>query len=83
METLLTRMQTLDDAIPQAFETAKEDYLKELDAKSDEIESVYQSTINEEGYRSIYMTAAAAAVLAILLLLFYKKKPTLEEVKAK
>ncbi|MFB0920942.1 MAG: MFS transporter [Oscillospiraceae bacterium] len=78
METLLTQMQTLDEAIPGAFETAKEDYLKELEAKSDTIQSVYQSTVNEEGYRSIYMTAAIAAAIAILLLLFYRKKPAAE-----
>ncbi len=83
METLIKEMQALDDAVPGAFDTAKKDYLAELDAKSGEIESVYQSTVNEEGYRSIYMTAAAAAVLAILLLLFYKKKPTLEDVRTK
>ena len=73
METLLKEMQTLDDAVPGAFDTAKKDYLAKLDAKSGEIENVYQSTVND-GYRSIYMTAAIAAALAILLLLFYRKK---------
>lgn len=73
METLLSEMHTLDDAVPGAFDTAKDDYLAELDAKSGEIESVYQSTLNE-GYRSIYVTVSVAAALAILLLLFYRKK---------
>ncbi len=73
METLSDQMQTLHDAIPGAFETAKSDYLEELDSKSGEIESVYQSTLNE-GYRSIYVTVSVSASLAILLLLFYRKK---------
>lgn len=73
MENLRSQMQTLNDAIPGAFETAKDNYLAQLDAKSGELESVYQKTLNE-GYRSIYLTVAVSAVLAILLLLFYKKK---------
>jgi EmrB/QacA subfamily drug resistance transporter len=76
MQTLLKEMQTLNDAIPGAFDTAKNDYLAKIDAKSDEIESVYQRTLNE-GYQSIYMTASIFAAIAVLLLMFYrKKKPT-------
>lgn len=73
MQTLLQEMQTLNDAIPGAFETAKTDYLAELDAKSDELENVYQSTVNK-GYQSIYVTASVSAAIAILLLMFYRKK---------
>ena len=81
METLVDEMQTLNDAIPAAFETAKADYLAEIDAKSGEIEKVYQSTVNE-GYRSIYVTASVSAVLAILLLMFYKRKKPSAEITA-
>ena len=73
MEKLRSEMQSLSDAIPGAFETAKEDYLAQLDAKSGELESVYQKTLNY-GYRSIYLTVAVSAILAILLLLLYKKQ---------
>ena len=78
METLLNEMQALNDAVPAAFETAKADYLAELDAKSGEIEDIYQSTVNE-GYRSIYLTASVSAAIAILLLMFYKKKKPIAE----
>lgn len=81
METLLNEMQALNDAVPAAFETAKADYLAELDAKSGEIEGIYQSTINE-GYRSIYLTASVSAAIAILLLMFYKKKKPIAEITA-
>lgn len=73
METLVSEMQALSDAVPDAFETAKTDYLAQIDAKSGEIETVYQSTVNE-GYRSIYLTVIVAAILAILVLLLYKSK---------
>ncbi|NLT95877.1 MAG: MFS transporter [Clostridia bacterium] len=81
MQTLLQEMQTLNAAIPGAFETAKTDYLSELDAKSGEIENVYQSTLNK-GYQSIYMTVATSAAIAILLLVFYRKKKPVAAIMA-
>ena len=78
MQTLLKEMKTLNAAIPGAFETAKTNYLAELDGMSNKIESVFQSTLNK-GYQSIYLTAAVSSALAILLLLFYRrKKPVLD-----
>ena len=79
MKTLLDEMNALNDAIPGAFETAKTDYLAEIDAKSGEIKGVFQSTLNK-GYQSIYVTAAVSAALAILLLMFYKKKKSTAEI---
>jgi len=81
MQTLLQEMQTLNAAIPGAFKTAKTDYLAEIDAKSGEIENVYQSTLNK-GYQSIYVTASVSAVIAILLLMFYRKKKLDAEIVA-
>lgn len=81
MQTLLQEMQTLNAAIPGAFETAKTDYLSELDAKSGEIENVYQSTLNK-GYQSIYMTVSTSAAIAILLLVFYRKKKPVAAIMA-
>jgi EmrB/QacA subfamily drug resistance transporter len=75
METLVNEMTSLSDAIPGAFETAKQDYLKEIDARSDKLQEIYQSTLNK-GYQSIYFTVIVSAALAILLLLFYKKRET-------
>lgn len=75
METLAGEMQSLSDAVPEAFETAKTDYLTQIDDKSEDIETVYQRTVNE-GYRSIYLTVVIAAIIAILVLLLYKRKKT-------
>ena len=73
MQTLLYQMNTLSAAIPGAFQSAQEDYLKEIEARSGQIETVYQSTLSG-GYRSIYLTVAVSAALAVVFLLFYKKR---------
>lgn len=78
LETLKSEMTSLNDAIPPAFEKAKTDYLAEIDARSDRIQEVYQSTMNK-GYQSIYFTVIVSAALAILLLIFYKKKENIPE----
>ena len=76
MQTLIDEMTTLNDAVPGTFDTAKEDYIAEIDSRSDEIKSVYQTTLNS-GYQSIYLTVIVSAALALLLLIFYKKKKTI------
>jgi len=78
MATLAADMETLNEAIPEAFETAKTDYLAELDARSDKLESVYQRTLNE-GYQSIYLTVIVSAAIALFLLVFYKKETTFSD----
>lgn len=75
MTTLLNQMQTLHDAIPEAFEQAKADYLAEIDNQSSVIESTYQSTLNT-GYQNMFLVVIAASVVALISLLFYRKKKT-------
>ena len=81
MQTLLQEMQTLNAAIPGAFETAKTNYLADLDAMAGKIENVYQHTLNK-GYQLIYLTASISSALAILLLMFYRKKKPIVELGA-
>lgn len=73
MTTLIQQMQTLSAAIPGAFNTAKTNYLLEIDNRKGQLENTYQTTLNK-GYKNIYLTVAASAVLAIIFLLFYKRK---------
>ena len=73
MEMLLSKMDALSNAIPGAFETAKDNYLAEIDARSGSLKATYQGTLNE-GYKSIYMTALICSLLAILLLVFFAQK---------
>lgn len=75
----LHKMKVLRAAVPGAFEKSKEDYLKQIDSKSDELEDVYQSTINI-GFRQIFlMTAIGSAVGILLLMLYRRKKPNKKE----
>ncbi|MDP4153695.1 MAG: hypothetical protein Q8865_09705, partial [Bacillota bacterium] len=73
MTDLSTKMTVLKDAVPGAFKTAKNDYIKTIENKGPEIEKAFQSTLNG-GFRNVYLTAAIAAVIALLLLLFYRNK---------
>jgi EmrB/QacA subfamily drug resistance transporter len=72
MQTLLDQMKTLNAAIPGAFQTAKETYLGEIDDRSDQLQTVYQSTL-DAGYQQLYLTVVVAAIFASFLLLFYRK----------
>jgi EmrB/QacA subfamily drug resistance transporter len=73
MKKLQAMMTELNDAIPEAFETAESDYIAAIDDKASEIESVFQSTLNG-GFRNIYLTAAIASLVALAFLSFYSKK---------
>jgi hypothetical protein len=75
MTTLRTQMQALYDAIPGAFDKAGTDYLAEIDTRSTQLESTYQSTLNG-GYKSMYLVVTAAAAGAIIALIFYRKPKT-------
>lgn len=67
------KMGELKAAIPGAFEEARADYMKQLDAKEDEIKQIYQDTLND-GFRQMFIFTGCAAVVGILLLLLYKRK---------
>ncbi len=73
MQTLLYEMNSLNDAVPGAFETSEKNYLDEIDTRSNLLQDVYQKTLNT-GYKSIYLTVAVSSALAILLLFFYRRK---------
>ena len=70
-----TRMLTvLRDAVPGAFETAKNDYLAEIDALAPTLETTFANTLNG-GFRNIYLATIAAGLLAAMLLALYPRHP--------
>ncbi|MEA4890346.1 MAG: MFS transporter [Clostridiaceae bacterium] len=73
MNDLSGKMTSLKDAVPGAFETAKENYVVEIKKEGPQIEKSFQSTLNG-GYKNVYLTSAIAAALALLVLVFYRKK---------
>ncbi len=75
MTDLTDKMTQMKDAVPGAFETAKNNYLGQIDTLKPSIEKEYQRTLNI-GFRQLYSTVAIVSVLGLLILLFYKKKKT-------
>lgn len=75
MVDLSDKMTQMNAAVPGAFETAKNNYLDQIDTLKPAIEKEYQRTLNI-GFRQLYSTVTVVSVLGILLLLFYKKKKT-------
>lgn len=67
------KLTVLRDAVPGAFETAKNDYLAEIDARAPQIEQVFSDTLNG-GFRGIYLSTMAASLLAGVLLLLYPRR---------
>ena len=78
MNDLSSKMTTLKEAIPGAFETAKENYVAEIIKEGPLMEKTFQSTLNG-GFKNVYLTSAIAAVLALLVLLLYRKKTVIED----
>jgi len=72
MISTTSKMKALETALPGAFDTAKTNYLTEIDNRSTAIESEFQTTLNH-GFMQVYSTVAIASILALLVLLFYKE----------
>lgn len=72
MTDTVGKMKILKDSVPATFETAKNNYIAEIDAKKGDIEKTFQKTLNA-GFSQVYLTSAIAAIIALLILLFYKK----------
>ena len=73
IEDIIPKMGTLKEAVPSAFETAKKDYLKEIDKLSGKIESEFQNTLNI-GFKQVYLTVTLSSLLALLILAFYRRR---------
>ncbi|MBC3804951.1 MFS transporter [Acetobacterium fimetarium] len=76
--TMVSQMTAMKNAVPGAFETAKNEYLAAIDSRSLAVENEFQKTLNS-GFKQVYMTVAIASVLALIILAFYKKPMDLEE----
>jgi EmrB/QacA subfamily drug resistance transporter len=67
------KLTILRDAVPSAFETAKNTYLAEIDARGPLLEQTFVSTLNT-GFFGIFTASATSAILAVLLLLAYPRR---------
>ncbi|OXS27510.1 MAG: hypothetical protein BI182_07485 [Acetobacterium sp. MES1] len=80
LTTMVNQMTIMKNAVPEAFESSKNDYLAAIDSKKTELENEFQKTLNY-GFKQVYWTVAIASVLALMLLGFYQKKSMPEEVQ--
>lgn len=74
------KLTVLRDAVPGAFETAKDDYLAEIETLSPTLERTFAETLNT-GFRGIYLSTMAASLLAGLLLVLYPRRKASSAVK--
>jgi EmrB/QacA subfamily drug resistance transporter len=72
MSGTVEKMSALKEAIPGAFESAKTNYLSEIENKRNAIENEFQTTLNN-GFKQVYSTVAIASLLAMIVLLFYRE----------
>jgi MFS family permease len=78
MTETIRKMTVLKEAVPGAFETAKTDYLKQIDAKKNVIETKYQDVLNG-GFKQVYLTVFIASLLALLILQLYRSEGKISE----
>ncbi len=72
------KLTILRDAVPGAFETAKNNYLAEIDARGPQLEQTFVRTLNT-GFFGIFIASAVSAVVALFLLLGYpRRRPGIE-----
>ena len=72
MTDTVRKMEALKRGIPEAFQSARKDYIKEIDRESGKLEAEFQSTLNT-GFKQVYATVAIVSLLAFLILMFYKE----------
>jgi EmrB/QacA subfamily drug resistance transporter len=72
-DDLIFKMTAMKTAVPDAFQTAETNYLKEIDGKKEIIEKAFQDTLNG-GFKQVYLTVTISSVAALIILLFYRKK---------
>lgn len=72
MTGTVEKMNSLKEAIPGVFDTAKINYLTEIENNKNVIEKEFQRILNN-GFKQIYSTVAIASLLAMVVLMFYRE----------
>ena len=73
IDSTITKMVVLKDAIPGTFQTAKNNYLDAITAIGPKIETVFQATLNK-GFKQVYTTIVIASIVGLIILSFYPNK---------
>lgn len=72
MTGTVEKMTTLKEALPEAFETGKTNYLAEIENNRNAIENEFQTILNN-AFQQVYSTVAIASLLAFIVLMLYKE----------
>jgi len=73
MTGTIRKMTVMKEAIPGSLETAKSNYLAQIDSIQPKIEKTFQDTLNA-GFKQVYLTVLISSLLALLILQFYRSK---------
>lgn len=73
MNDTIIKMTALKEAVPENFEETNKNYLAEIDKLAPQIESEFQSTMNE-GFKQVYLTTGISGLIAMIILIFYRTK---------
>lgn len=68
-----TKLTVLRAAVPGAFETAKANYLTEIDARAAPLQNTFAATLNQ-GFLGIFAVTAIMSLAGLVLLLFYPRR---------
>lgn len=71
MSSLSQHLQAMKEGVPAALESAKQDYLTQIDERATRIEGMFQETLNE-GFRGLFALVAACSIVGLVLLPFYR-----------
>ncbi len=69
----LMKIDTLKEALPEAFNKAKQNYISEIEKNKTSIESEFQTSLNK-GFKQLYLTVTISSIVGLVLLCFYRKK---------
>lgn len=73
MTDFVDKMEALEEALPEVYETAIANYLTDIENERNLIENEYQTTLNN-GFKQVYTTVAIASLLAMIILFLYKEE---------
>ncbi|MCQ2751821.1 MAG: MFS transporter, partial [Coriobacteriales bacterium] len=76
----IDKLKVVRDAIPAKFDEAQNNYLAEIDNRSDDIQTVFQMTLNE-GFFGMFIFGGICSLIGLLLLLFYKDEEHRKKLK--
>ena len=71
LKSTIEKLSIVRDVVPLKFDEAEENYLSLIEEDADNIQQIYQSTLNQ-GFYGMFIFSTVSSVIGFILLLFYK-----------